>query len=318
MPAERPIALLTGSSNPDLAKKIGSILEIDVHNPTARFADSEIKVTIPVNLRRCHVFILQPTSPPVNDHIMELLLMADAARRASAEEITAVIPYFGYSRQDRKEKPRVPISAAVIVKILEVVGIQRILTVDIHSEQQQGFFHGPWDNVFGSYSLIPEIKARRTENLVVAAPDKGGTSRAVAYANRLNAEGIVFVYKERDINRKNHSAALDMAGDAKGKNILIVDDIVDSAGTIINASKLLNRRGAMSIVVAATHGLFSKDALERLLDSPIEKLFVTDTIAHREEVVRHPKIKIISIANLLAECIIRIQSGRSISEGLIL
>lgn len=318
MPAERPIALLTGSSNPDLAKKIGLLLETDVHNPTSRFADSEIKITIPVNLRRCHVFILQPTSPPVNDHIMELLLMADAARRASAEEITAVIPYFGYSRQDRKEKPRVPISAAVVAKILEAVGVQRILTVDIHSEQQQGFFQGPWDNVFGSFSLIPAIQTKGVGNLVVASPDKGGTSRAVAYANRLNTEGIAIVYKERDINRKNHSEALDITGDVKDKNILIVDDIVDSAGTIINASKLLDSRGANSIIAAATHGLFSKDALERLLDSPIEELFVTDTIAHREEVVNHPKVKIVSIADLLAECIKRIQSGQSISEGLIL
>lgn len=314
----KSITLLTGSANKKLAEDIGKILKIEVMDPIAKFADSEIRVSIPKNLRRSDVFIIQPTSPPVNDHLMELFLMIDAAKRASANEITAVIPYFGYSRQDRKDKPRVPISSSLVVNLLKTTGVDRIVTVDIHSEPEQGFFPGPWDNLYGSYCLIPAIKAKNLTNLIVASPDKGGVSKTVGYAKRLGAEGIAIVYKERDLSVENQSEALDMIGNVKGKNVLIVDDMIDTAGTLTNAAKLLRQRGALSIWAVASHGLFSDPALQRINDSPIEEIIVTDSIYIKDEVLKNKKISVVSVAPLLAEAILRIQSGESISEGLIL
>ena len=312
------VTLLTGSANQKLAKDIGKILKLEVFYPITKFADGEIRVYIPKNLRRNHVFIIQPTSSPVNDHIMELLLMIDAAKRSSASEITAIIPYFGYSRQDKKDRPRVPISAALVASMIKTSGVDRIVTLDIHSEPEQGFFQGPWDNLYGSYSLIPAVKKKRLKNLIVASPDKGGVTKAVGYAKRLEAEGIAIVYKDRDINVENKSEALDLIGNVKGKNILIVDDMVDTAGTLVNAAKLLKDRGAVAIFAAASHGLFSDPALERITKSVINELIVTDTVNIRPEALKSPKIKVVSVAPLLAEAIKRIESGESISEGLIL
>lgn len=235
--------LLTGRANPELAKSIGKILKHKVHEPISIFSDGETRVSIGENMRRRHVFIIQPTSPPVNDSIMELILMADAARRASASEVTAIIPYFGYARQDRKEKSRVPISASAVASILEHSGINRILTVDIHSEQQEGFIHCPWDNVYASYSLLPAIKARKLKNLIIASPDKGGVVRATGYANLLNAKGIVIVYKERDINVNDVSSALTMVGDVKEKDVLIADDMISTGGTLLNAADFIKKNG---------------------------------------------------------------------------
>jgi ribose-phosphate pyrophosphokinase len=310
--------LLTGRANPELAHAVGKILGIDVTNPITSFSDGEIRVRIQSNLRRRTVFIIQPTSAPVNDNLMELILMTDAARRASASEIVAVVPYYGYSRQDRKEMSRVPISSSVVASLLVASGMDRILTVDIHSEQQEGFIAKPWDNLFGSYSLIPEIKKRKLTNLVVAAPDKGGMLQATAYAKLLGAKEIAVVYKQRDIMLNNVSNTLAMIGDVDGKNVLIVDDMIDTAGTIVNAANHMKAKGAKSIRVVATHGLFSGDALERIAGSAIEEMIVTDTIAHREEVKNNPKITIISVAPLLAQAILRIKNGKSISKDLIL
>lgn len=310
--------LLTGRSNPDLAHAIGKKLGIEVTNPITSFSDGEIRVRIQPNLRRRTVFIIQPTSAPVNDRIMEIILIADAARRASASEVVAVIPYYGYSRQDRKEMSRVPISSSVVASMLVTSGVDRIVTVDIHSEQQEGFVRQPWDNLFGSYSIIPEITKRKFPNLVVAAPDKGGMLQATAYAKRLGAKDIALVYKQRDINLNNVSNTLAMIGEVKDKNVLIVDDMIDTAGTIVNAANHMKQQGAKSIRVAATHGLFSANALERINDSAIEEMIVTDTIAHRDEVRSNPKITIVSVADLLAEAIRRIKSGKSISKDLIL
>lgn len=312
------ITLLSGSSNPKLAKDVGSKLGLDVLYPVTKFADSEIRVVIPKNLRRSHVFIIQPTFPLVNDSLMELLLMIDAAKRASVNEITAVVPYFGYSRQDRKDRPRVPISSSLIVNMLKSAGVNRVVTVDIHSEQQQGFFDGPWDNLYGSFCFVPEIKKKKLKNLIIASPDKGGVSKAVYYAKILKAAGIAIVYKERDVSTMNQSEALDMIGNVQGKDVLIVDDMIDTAGTLTNAANLIFKRGARSVRAAATHGLFSPPALERINDSAIKELFITDTVLAKEEVLKNKKIKIITIAPLLAEAIKRIQSGESISEGLIL
>jgi ribose-phosphate pyrophosphokinase len=310
--------LLTGRANPELAHAIGKKLGIEITNPITAFSDGEIRVRIKSNLRRRTVFIIQPTSAPVNDNLMELILMADAARRASATEIVAVIPYYGYSRQDRKEMSRVPISSSVVAKMLVTAGVDRILTVDIHSEQQEGFIHEPWDNLFGSYSILPELQKRNLTNLVVASPDKGGILQATAYAKLLGAKEIAVVYKQRDINLNDVSNTLAMIGEVEGKNVLLVDDMISTAGTIANAANHIKMKGAKSIRVAATHGIFSGDALKYIQDSAIEELLITDTIAQPEIVRNNPKITIVSVAQLLAEAILRVKSGKSISEDLIL
>lgn len=310
--------LVTGRSNPALASQIAKNLHRELQECVTVFADGEIRVKIPPNLRRRHVFIIQSISKPVNDYVMELVLMIDAAKRSSAKEITAVIPYYGYSRQDRKEMPHVPISSSVIANILVNAGADRIVTVDIHSEQQQGFVKVPWDNLYGSYSLVPAIQKHKLKNLVVAAPDKGGMTRAIGYAKRLGASDVALVYKERDLNVNNKSEALDMIGIVKDRDVLLVDDMIDTAGTIVNAASFLKKRGAGRVLVAATHGLFSKDALEKIDKSEIDKMIITDTIAHPENISKHPKVEIVSLAHLLSEAIRRIETGESISRDLIL
>lgn len=319
LPNPDDVILLTGRSNPTLAKDIARLLRKEVFEPVTSFSDGEIRVRIPENLRRRHVFIIQPTSIPVNDNLMELILMIDAARRSSAEEVAVVVPYFGYARQDRKEIPRVPISSSAVADMIVNAGASRIVTVDIHSEQQQGFVKIPWDNLYGSYSLIPEIKSRKLKELVTAAPDKGGMTRATGYARRLqNALGIALVYKERDIAVNNKSEALAFIGDVKGKDVLLVDDMIDTAGTIVSAANYLKGQGARSVRAAATHGLFSGAALEKIADSDIDEIIVTDTIQHRKEVIKNRKITIVTVAPLLAEAIRRIETGESISKDLFL
>ncbi len=310
--------LLSGRSNPQLAQSVADILGKQLWQPISSFADGEIRVKGIPNLRRRHVFIIQPTSFPVNDHIMELVLMIDAAKRASAREVIAVMPYFGYCRQDRKEMPRVPISSSVIANMIEHAGADRILTLDIHSEQAEGFVTIPWDNLYGSYTLLPAIKDLGLQNLVVASPDKGGMVRATAYASRLSATGIATVYKERDINLNNVSSALGMIGDVKGKDVLIVDDLVDTAGTVVNAANYMKKSGAKRIVVAATHGLFNNNAMEKITNSAIEKVIVTDSTHMQDEVVSNPKVHIVSVAPLLAAAVQRVRTGESLSKDLIL
>ncbi len=310
--------LLTGRSNPLLAKKVASFLKKELFNPVSVFSDGEIRIKVPENVRRKHVFIIQPTCPPVNDSLLELVFMIDAARRSSADEITAIIPYFGYSRQDRKEMPRVPISASVVASILENAGVNRIVTLDIHSEQQQGFIKGPWDNLYGSYSLIPEIKKRNLKNLVIAAPDKGGMTRATGYARLLGVNEIALVYKERDIAVNNTSNALAMIGSVAGKNILLVDDIIDTGGTVIHAAEYLKKSGAKKVIICATHGLFSGNASEKFAKSTVDELIITDTVPLRSEMKKNKRITVVSVANLLAHAIERIESGESLSRELIL
>jgi len=310
--------LLTGRSNPKLAREIAKLLKKEVHEPISIFSDGEIRVRIPANMRNTHVFIIQPTAPLVNDSIMELLFMIDAAKRSSASNISAIIPYFGYSRQDRKEMPRVPISSSVIANMISNSGATQILTVDIHSQQQQGFVHIPWDNLYGSYALIPEIKSQKIDNLIVASPDKGGLIQATGYAKLLGAQGVALVFKERDVELNNKSEVLDMIGDVKGKNVLIVDDILDTGGTIMNAAIFLKSQGAKSVRLALTHGLFSGNALDKIKDSAVDKIFITDSINQKPEVLKNKKIRIVSISQLLAKAIERILSGESMSKDLIL
>ncbi len=318
LPNSESYVLISGRANPKLAKGIGDFLHKDIDQPVTVFSDGEIRVRIGQNMRRRHIFIIQPTSSPVNDHIMELIFMIDAAKRSSAGEVSVVIPYFGYSRQDRKEMPRVPISSSVVAQMIVQAGADRIITVDIHSEQQQGFLRIPWDNLYGSFAFIPFIKAKKLKNLIIAAPDKGGMTRATGYARRLQASGIALVYKERDISVNNKSEALAMIGDVKGNDVLLVDDMIDTAGTIVNAAAYLKKHGARSVRACTTHGLFSGEALKKINDSEIEEVFITDTIQQRDEVVKHKKVTVVSIAPLLAEAIRRIETGESISKDLIL
>lgn len=308
--------LLTGRSNPALAKSVGNLLEKPVLEPVSNFSDMETRVMIPESLRKRDVFIVHPTSPPANEHIMELLLMIDAAKRASSGDITAVIPYFGYARQDRKDGPRVPISSEVVVRMIEAIGARRIITMDLHSDQQMGFFSGPWDNLTAKNVLLEPIKAERIGNLIVSSTDFGGISRAKKFKEGLGADGVATVYKERDTSKHDQSKAVDLLGDVKGKNVLIVDDVLSTGGSLLHAAEFVERMGARDIYAALTHGLFIGQALERIKDSPIKKLFVTDTTAQRPEVLSNHKVFVATVAPFLAEAIRRIQDGISMSDDM--
>lgn len=315
--SDNGFVLLTGTANLGLAQDIAKILGKNVDETVSVFADGEKRIIIPENLRRRNVFIIQPTFTPVDANIMELLLIIDAAKRSSASEVSAIIPYFGYSRQDRKDRPRVPISASLIARLIEFAGADRILTIDIHSEQEPGFVEIPWDNLYASYSFLPVLEKTFPKNLVIASPDKGGVLKATFYADLLNADGIAIVYKERNTLKPNESRALDLIGDVSGKDVLIVDDMIDTAGTLCEAAKLIKINGAKSVSAAATHGLFSGPAPKRIEEANLERIFITDTVPIREEMRNNPKVTIVSVAKLLAEAIECIHSGNSMSEKLI-
>lgn len=317
MPNSNGFVLLTGTANLKLAQDIAKILGKNIDETVTTFADGEKRIIIPENLRKRDVFIIQPTCPPVNDNLVELFLIIDAAKRSSASEVTAIIPYFGYSRQDRKDRPRVPISASIIAGLIEYSGADRILTIDIHSEQEPGFVEIPWDNLYASYSFLSLLKKTFSKNLTVASPDKGGVLKATFYADLLDAEGIAIVFKERDLSSKNESKALDMIGDVKNQDVLLVDDMIDTAGTIVEAANLLKARGAKSISAVATHGLFSDPAPEKISKSALDRIFITDTVPQRLEMLDNPKLTIVSVAPLLAEAIKCIYNGDSMSEKLI-
>lgn len=304
--------LITGNSNPELAKEIGRILSLSVQEPISLFKDGESNVKISRNLRKREIFIIQSTSRPQNQHIVDLALMIDAAKRASAGDITAVIPYYGYARQDRKAEGRVPISAKVISDMLTTAGAKRILTMDIHAEQEQGFTD-IWDNIYASPVLLPAIQNLNLDNPVMVSPDAGGAKRARNFSRLLDLEdNIAIVDKKRA--HANQSEALSIIGEVKGRNAVIVDDMIDTAGTLTNAAKMLMEEGALSVDAIATHGLFSEDAINKINLSPINNIIVTDTIKLSDEITSNPKIKVVSVAGLLAETIKRIHLGLSVSE----
>lgn len=275
----RETVLLTGNANPPLAQLVAAELGMDFYEVASRFSDGEVDIEGIPDVRDKDVFIVHPTSPPeVNNHLMELFLIVDALGRTSRREVTAVIPYWGYSRQDKKDRPRRPIASSFIARTLEENNIDRVVTIDLHSEQQLGFLRGlEWSNLYATYVLIPEIKSRNIPNLLPAAPDEGAKKRARAYCKLLGlSEDPIIVSKLRDEDDRVKS--LGMAGRAEDKNILLVDDMIGSGGTIINAVSELKSGGAENIFVAATHGLFTGPALELLSGAPIEEIFITDTV----------------------------------------
>lgn len=305
--------VLTGTSNPQLARAVGAILKKTVDEPVSHFPNRETNVQISPNLRGKEVYIIQSTSDPANDHVMELVLMSSAAIRASAKEVTAVIPYYGYGRQDRKDKPRVTISAADVADMLKNAGVHRIFTIDLHAEQTESALKGPWDNLYGSSVLLPAIKDLNLKDVIIVAPDVGASKRAPKISFLAGGSGeIAIIYKIRKGPGESESPYL--LGEVDGRDVVIVDDEIQTGGTIADGARLLKDKGANRIIVAATHGVLISPALERLNDDAIEKVFITDTIAQPEEVQSHPKIEILSVAPLVAEAIKRMHSGGSLSE----
>jgi ribose-phosphate pyrophosphokinase len=277
-----------------------------------RFADMEVFVEIQENMRGEDVFIIQSTSYPTNDHLMELLILIDALRRASARRITAVLPYFGYARQDRKPGPRTPISAKLVANLIEAAGADRVLTVDLHAGQIQGFFDIPTDNLFAAPVFVEDINKRFSkDNLMVVSPDVGGVVRTRALGNRIGAE-LAIVDKRRE--RAGESEVMNIIGDVAGRNCLLVDDIVDSAGTLCNAAAALIDAGAISVSAYVSHGVLSGSAVERVDASKLEKLLITDSILPRPEIVASKKFEVIPIADLLGEALRRTADENSVSS----
>jgi len=295
-----------------LAEKIAEHLGIKLGQVLlSRFSDGEIRIQIFENVRGKDVFVIQSTSYDANFHIMQLLLMVDALRRASARRINAVIPYFGYARQDRKDRPRVPISARLIADLLETAGVHRVITVDLHAGQIQGFFRIPLDHLMAFPVFVRYLKSMNLKNVVFVSPDAGGVDRAMALARKLEG-GFAVLDKRRE--KPNVAEIIHVIGDVKGKVAFIVDDIVDTAGTLVKAAEALIKNGAKKVYAVATHGVLSGPALERISSSPIEKLILTDTINLKEKVEKCDKIEVLSISELLAEAIKRVHEERSITE----
>jgi len=305
--------LISGTANPELAQKISEYLATPlVQTKITRFSDGEIFVEIKENVRGADVFIVQPTCPPVNENLVELLIMIDAARRASARRITAVIPYYGYARQDRKTAPRTPITAKLVANVIVVAGARRVLTMDLHAGQIQGFFDIPVDHLYAMPVFLEYLKDKfRGEEIVIVSPDAGGVERAREYAKRLNAT-MAIVDKRRP--RPNESEVMNIIGDVKDKIAVIIDDMIDTAGTICKAASAIMDRGAKEVYAVATHPVLSGPAVERLAQSPIKEVVVSDTIPLREEAQRLDKIKVLSVSKLLGEAIRRIHTDDSISS----
>ncbi len=305
--------VFSGNANPRLAEKVVRHLNIPLGKAlVGQFSDGEVQVEILENVRGKDVFIIQPTCRPTNDNLMELSIMCDALRRASAWRITTVIPYFGYSRQDRRVRSaRVPISAKVVANMLTVAGANRILTVDLHADQVQGFFDVPVDNVYASPVLLGDIWRQKYENLIVVSPDVGGVVRARALAKRLDDAELAIIDKRRP--RANVSQVMHIIGDVAGKTCLIVDDMVDTAGTLCKAADALKEHGAMRVVAYATHPVLSGPAIENISNSSLDELVVTDTIPLTPEADACENIRQLSVAGVLAETIHRINREESVS-----
>jgi ribose-phosphate pyrophosphokinase len=306
--------LMSGNANPVLVQAIAQYLEIPVTQASVRrFADEEIFVEIHENVRGEDVFVVQSTSYPANDHLMELLICIDALRRASAKRITAVLPYFGYARQDRKPGPRTPISAKLVANLIATAGANRVLSVDLHAGQIQGFFDIPTDNLYAAPVMSADIQARFAgENITVVSPDVGGVVRARALAKRLDNAPLAIVDKRRE--RPGESEVMNIIGDVSDRFCILIDDIVDSAGTLCNAAAALMEGGAAGVVAYCTHGVLSGAAVPRVENSVLSELVITDTIAAYEAAGASDKIRLLTIAPLLAEAIKRIADESSVSS----
>ena len=305
--------ILAGNSNRPLAEAISAYLNLPVTRASIRrFSDMEVFVEIQENVRGEDTFVIQPTSYPANDHLMELLVTLDALRRGSARRITAVMPYFGYARQDRKSGPRTPISAKLVANLIAVAGADRVLTIDLHAGQIQGFFDIPLDNLFAAPVLTKDMEERfNSEQLMIVSPDVGGVVRARAYAKRLNAD-LAIIDKRRE--RAGVSEVMNIIGDVKDRHCILVDDIVDSAGTLCNAAEALVKAGATSVSAYVTHGVLSGGAVARVTSSPLEKLIITDSIMATEAMRASHNIEQQTIAPLMAEAIRRISEETSVSS----
>jgi ribose-phosphate pyrophosphokinase len=306
--------LMSGNSNLPLVKAIGTYLDLPITDVSVRrFADEEVFVEIHENVRGEDVFVIQSTSYPANDNLMELLICIDALRRASAKRITAVLPYFGYARQDRKPGPRTPISAKLVANLITVAGANRVLSIDLHAGQIQGFFDIPTDNLYAAPVMAADIQARFTaQNITVVSPDVGGVVRARALAKRLDNAPLAIVDKRRE--RPGESEVMNIIGDVAGRFCILVDDIVDSAGTLCNAAAALKEGGAADVVAYCTHGVLSGAAVPRVDNSALRELVITDSIAQQEAAAATAKIRILTIAPLLAEAIRRIADESSVSS----
>jgi ribose-phosphate pyrophosphokinase len=306
--------LLAGNSNPPLAKAIADYLELPLTEASVRrFADEEIFVEVNENVRGEDVFVLQSTSYPANDNLMELLICIDALRRASAKRITAVVPYFGYARQDRKPGPRTPISAKLVANLITTAGANRVLSIDLHAGQIQGFFDIPTDNLFAAPVIAADIKARLSnKNLMIVSPDVGGVVRARGLAKRLDNAPLAIVDKRRE--RAGESEVMNIIGDVDGRTCILVDDIVDSAGTLCNAAAALRQQGAEEVFAYCTHGVLSGGAAARVAASELKELVVTDSIWSGEADANDGKIRRLTIAPLLAEAVRRIADESSVSS----
>lgn len=306
------ITLLTGNANKPLALKVSENLGIPLTDATVtKFSDGEIMIQINENIRGSDVFVIQPTCQPVNQNIMELLLMVDALRRASARRITAVIPYYGYARQDRKVQPRVPISSKLIADLITASGTNRILTIDLHAAQIQGFFNIPVDHLYAASILRDYFKSHEFENLVIVSPDAGGVERARSFAKRLNAS-LAIIDKRREVT--NISKVMHVIGDVNNRDAVILDDMIDTAGTITQAADAIKESGARKVFAACTHAVLSGSAVERINNSSLQEVIVTDTIPLENKLQECKKLKVLTISALLAEAIKRIHDESSISS----
>lgn len=307
------LMVFSGNANPELGRKVVACLDIRMGDATiGQFSDGEIAIEINENVRGKDVFVIQSTCAPTNDNLMELILMVDALRRASAHRITAVIPYFGYARQDRRVRSaRVPISAKVIADMMCAAGVNRVMTMDLHADQIQGFFDVPVDNIYGSPILLDDIERQNYENMVVVSPDVGGVVRARAIAKELNDTDLAIIDKRRP--QANQAQVMHIIGDVKDRTCVLVDDMVDTAGTLCKAAEALKARGAKRVVAYSTHAILSGAAISNISNSLLDELIVTDTIPIRDEVMKCGKIRQLTISGLLAEAVRRVSNEESIS-----
>lgn len=312
IPDNNRLRLLSGTANVPLSKEIARYLGMDLSPMVQKhFADGELYVQIQESIRGCDVYLIQPTCRPVNDNLMELLIMIDACRRASARQVTAVLPYYGYARADRKTAGRESITAKLAANLITQAGANRILAMDLHAAQIQGYFDIPMDHVYGSPTLVDYIASKQLEDLVVVSPDVGGVARARALAKRLDDAPLAIIDKRRQAH--NIAEVMNVIGDVRGKTAVLVDDMIDTAGTILEGAKILRQEGARQVYACATHAVFSPPAIERLSSGLLEEVIVTNTIPVAEE-HRFPQLKILSVASVIGETIWRIHEDNSVSS----